>query len=80
MGKLSCGSSVREYVIRPQGSLVVGSSNDPFATRAGSESLAAALGASFVDAGEAGHLNEESGHGPWPEGLMRFAGFLKSLG
>ena len=26
-----------------------------------------------------GHINSESGHGPWPEGLMRFAGFLKTL-
>lgn len=64
----------------PFPALVIGSSNDPFATKAGAESLAAALGATFVDAGEAGHINADSGHGPWPEGLMRFAGFLKSLG
>lgn len=31
------------------------------------------------DAGEAGKLDETSGHGPWPEGLMSFAGFLKRL-
>ena len=31
------------------------------------------------DAGEAGKLDETSGHGPWPEGLMSFAGFLKKL-
>jgi predicted alpha/beta hydrolase family esterase len=35
--------------------------------------------AAIVDAGDAGHVNTESGHGPWPEGLMRFAGFLKQL-
>jgi predicted alpha/beta hydrolase family esterase len=32
-----------------------------------------------IDAGEAGSVNSESGHGPWPEGLMSFAGFLKRL-
>ena len=31
------------------------------------------------DAGEAGHLNEESGHGPWPEGTMVFAKFISEL-
>ena len=29
--------------------------------------------------GDAGHLNTASGHGPWPEGSMRFAMFLKTL-
>ena len=29
--------------------------------------------------GTPGHVNTEIGHGPWPEGLMRFAGFLKRL-
>jgi predicted alpha/beta hydrolase family esterase len=36
-------------------------------------------GALTVDAGESGHINVASGHGPWPEGLMRLAGFLKGL-
>ena len=35
--------------------------------------LAEAWGAEFVDAGDSGHLNSESGHGPWPDGLLRFA-------
>jgi predicted alpha/beta hydrolase family esterase len=30
--------------------------------------------------GEAGGLNAASGHGPWPEGLMRLAAFIKRIG
>jgi predicted alpha/beta hydrolase family esterase len=41
--------------------------------------LAAQLGAKLIDAGFSGHINSESGHGPWPEGVMRFAAFLKTL-
>ena len=33
----------------------------------------------IVAAGESGHINADSGHGPWPEGLMLFAGFIKTL-
>ncbi|QBR71203.1 alpha/beta hydrolase [Beijerinckiaceae bacterium] len=60
-------------------SLVIASRDDPFSSFAESEALARALGAELVDAGLSGHINSESGHGPWPEGLMRFAGFLKTL-
>ena len=59
--------------------LMVASRNDPYATFAESEALAARWGATLLDAGEAGHINVESGHGPWPEGLMAFAGFLNRL-
>jgi predicted alpha/beta hydrolase family esterase len=44
-----------------------------------SEALAKTLGAKLVDAGFSGHINSESGHGPWPEGLVQFAAFLKML-
>jgi serine hydrolase len=63
----------------PFPSLVIASRDDPFASFAESEALARALGAELIDAGFSGHINSESGHGPWPEGLMRFAGFLKTL-
>jgi uncharacterized protein len=63
----------------PFPSLVIASRNDPFASFAESEALARTLGAELIDAGFSGHINSESGHGPWPEGLMRFAGFLKTL-
>jgi len=43
------------------------------------DELAAAWGSMIVDAGDSGHLNSESGHGPWPEGSMVFAKFLSQL-
>ena len=63
----------------PFPSLLVASSNDPFATPEEQAALAKAWGAELVDAGAQGHINTASGHGPWPEGLMRFAGFLSKL-
>jgi predicted alpha/beta hydrolase family esterase len=63
----------------PFASVLVASRTDPYASLADAEAKAKAWGSSFVDAGEAGHINAESGHGPWPEGLMRLASFLKTL-
>lgn len=63
----------------PCRSLLVASQNDPACPFIEATTLAAAWGARVSDAGEAGHINSESGHGPWPEGLLTFAGFLKSL-
>ncbi|MFO1167105.1 MAG: alpha/beta fold hydrolase [Rhodoblastus sp.] len=56
--------------------LLVASRNDDYATYEESTERASALGATLVDAGESGHINPDSGHGPWPEGLMRLAHFL----
>jgi hypothetical protein len=64
----------------PFPSVLVASRTDPHCDYEKAEDIAYAWGSAIVDAGDAGHLNEESGHGPWPEGLMRFAGFLKRLG
>jgi len=64
----------------PFRAVLAASSNDPYCTVDEAQELAGAWGAAFSEAGEAGHINTESGHGPWPEGLMRFAGFLRSLG
>jgi predicted alpha/beta hydrolase family esterase len=63
----------------PFPSVLVASRNDPYCPPDEAEDLSYAWGSAFVDAGEAGHINVSSGHGPWPEGLMRFAGFLKIL-
>ena len=63
----------------PFPAFVVASRNDPFSEFDKSEDIAAAWGAFLVDAGHSGHLNSESGHGPWPEGLMVFAEFMKRL-
>ncbi len=63
----------------PFPSILVASSNDPHATLEQSADIALAWGSDLVEAGEQGHINTASGHGPWPEGLMRFAGFLSQL-
>ncbi|MBO0344931.1 alpha/beta hydrolase [Roseibium sp. CAU 1637] len=59
---------------------VVASQNDPYGDFKLSEEFARKWGATFQDAGQAGHVNMESGHGPWPEGLLSFAHFMKRLG
>lgn len=61
-------------------SALVASSDDPYCRHDRAKALAAAWGSAFIDAGAAGHINTASGHGPWPEGVLRFGGFLKSLG
>jgi predicted alpha/beta hydrolase family esterase len=63
----------------PFPSVLIASRDDPFSSFADSDDLARRLGAELADAGFSGHINIESGHGPWPEGLMRFAGFMKTL-
>ncbi|ACK50066.1 protein of unknown function DUF1234 [Methylocella silvestris BL2] len=63
----------------PFPALVIASRDDLYGGFEDAERLANTLGAELVDAGNSGHINAESGHGPWPEGLMRFAGFMKTL-
>ncbi|MCT8998389.1 RBBP9/YdeN family alpha/beta hydrolase [Chelativorans intermedius] len=63
----------------PFPALVVASRNDHFGSFAAAEDIAAAWGATLLDAGEAGHINAESGYGPWPEGSLTFARFLAQL-
>ncbi len=50
---------------------LLGSRNDPYCSFERAQQFAAAWGADFVDCGNAGHLNAESGLGDWPEGLSR---------
>lgn len=64
----------------PFQSVIIASSNDPYCRYDRAEQLSAAWGATLVPAGDAGHINVASGHGPWPEGLMRLGWFLKKLG
>ncbi|MEM7464640.1 MAG: alpha/beta hydrolase [Pseudomonadota bacterium] len=63
----------------PFPSVTIASRNDPFCSIEKSEEMAADWGSLFMDAGESGHINHESGHGPWPEGLMVFSKFLSRL-
>jgi predicted alpha/beta hydrolase family esterase len=63
----------------PFPAIVIASRDDFYAEFAESEAMVLSWGATLVDAGNSGHINDESGHGPWPEGLLRFAGFMKTL-
>ncbi|ODR91451.1 RBBP9/YdeN family alpha/beta hydrolase [Sinorhizobium alkalisoli] len=63
----------------PFPSLMIASRNDPFGSYDHAGDIANAWGSLLIDAGEAGHINTESGHGPWPEGSMVFAQFLSRL-
>lgn len=63
----------------PFASFVVASRTDPFSSYEKAEETAAGWGSFLVDAGDSGHINAESGHGPWPEGLMVFAELMKRL-
>ncbi len=74
---LSFGPYRREPLPFP--SVTIASRNDPFCPFEKADEMAAAWGSLFIDAGMSGHLNHESGHGPWPEGLMVFSRFLRRL-
>lgn len=74
---LTFGPASRDPLPFP--SITVSSRNDHFCAFERAEEMAADWGSLFVDAGENGHLNAESGHGPWPEGLMVLSRFLKQI-
>lgn len=59
--------------------LVLGASDDPYCSQERAKEFASAWGANFVDVGQAGHIADHSGHGPWPDGLLRFGKFLAEL-
>ena len=61
-------------------SLLLASTDDPFCTVERVRELAAAWGSGLIEIGSAGHVNAASGHGPWPDGVLRFGAFLKQLG
>jgi len=58
---------------------VVSSSTDPYCRQERARHFAACWGAPYIDAGPAGHITAASGHGPWPEGVLRFGKFLAGL-
>jgi len=74
---MTFGPASREPLPFP--SITIASRNDHFCSFEKAEDMAAAWGSLFMDAGESGHINHESGHGPWPEGLMVFSRFLKQI-
>ena len=64
----------------PFPSVVIASRDDEHCSYDEAGDLALSWGSTLVDAGNVGHLNTASGHGPWPEGAMRFGLFLRHLG
>lgn len=50
-------------------SLVAASRNDPYVRLDRAAAFAGAWGSDFRDLGCVGHINVDSGHGPWPDGL-----------
>lgn len=63
----------------PFPSVLVASSTDPYCRLDRATALASDWGATLVDAGDAGHINSASGFGPWPDGVLRFGAFLRTL-
>jgi hypothetical protein len=63
----------------PFPSMLLASSNDPYCRPERARHFAAAWGSQLVEVGPAGHINAESGHGPWPDGVLRFGRFLADL-
>ena len=63
----------------PFPSMVVASTTDPLVTVDRARGFAADWGSDFQLAGDAGHINVASGHGPWPEGLLMFGELMKRL-
>lgn len=66
---LAQGFSPLPQLKLPFKTIVVASSNDPYASLAISKSYADAWGSWFINIGKKGHINAESDIGFWPEGL-----------
>ncbi|MBN8281994.1 alpha/beta hydrolase [Zoogloea sp.] len=58
-------------------SLVVASTNDPWVRLSSAAYWAQCWGSQLVNIGAAGHINVDSGHGPWPRGLAPGPGALQ---
>ncbi len=59
---------------------LIGSSNDPGCSVERTQGMGVAWSADTSIIADAGHIDEASGHGAWPEGLLSFGLFLKRLG
>ncbi|MBN9310629.1 alpha/beta hydrolase [Devosia sp.] len=63
----------------PFPSLLVVSNTDPMVSLERAAQMAAAWGSELHFAGDAGHINLQSGHGPWPEGLLMFTRLMQRI-
>ena len=60
-------------------SLLVASETAPYATIHAATAMARHWGSTFVNAGAAGHMNADSGHGDWPDGERYHSNFLDAV-
>jgi predicted alpha/beta hydrolase family esterase len=58
-------------------SVLLGSRNDPYCEFERARLFASAWGAQFMDYGECGHINAESGLASWPEGHVLLQDLMK---
>lgn len=63
----------------PFPSMLVVSTNDPLCSVPRAVEFSTCWGSDLHFAGPAGHINSESGHGPWPEGLLMFTRLMQRL-
>lgn len=63
----------------PFPSFLIASANDNLLDTNEAKILAATIGSFFIDGGENGHIDSDTGHGPWPEGLLLLAQLLSKL-
>ncbi|QNA89613.1 alpha/beta hydrolase [Massilia sp. Dwa41.01b] len=63
----------------PFPSIVVASTNDEYVTRERARAFADAWGSRYLEIGDAGHVNADSGYGDWPEGERMLQDFLAQL-
>lgn len=61
----------------PFPAILVGSRDDPYCTFERAQGFAADWGARFIDLGNAGHINADSGLGDWPQGHAWLAELMK---
>ena len=63
----------------PFPTMLVASGSDPYCSLEEAASFAVQWGSDFHNAGDAGHIDTASGHGPWPEGLVMFTRLMQRL-
>jgi len=61
----------------PFASLLVGSGNDPYCSRERAAGLAQDWGSQWLNLGDCGHINADSGLGAWPQGHNLLLNLMK---
>ena len=61
------------------GVIVVASTNVPWVRLSSAAYWADCWGSRLDPIGPAGHINTDSGHGPWPEGLVMFTRLMQRI-